>query len=61
MRISIARAVYSRADLYLFDDPLSSVDAHVGSHLWQSCFSNSGILRGSTRVLVSHQVRTYCE
>lgn len=28
-RISIARAVYSNADVYLFDDPLSALDAKV--------------------------------
>jgi len=25
-RISLARALYSEADIYLFDDPLSAVD-----------------------------------
>lgn len=29
-RISIARAVYANADVYLFDDPLSALDAKVG-------------------------------
>lgn len=29
-RISIARAVYSDADVYLVDDPLSALDAKVG-------------------------------
>ena len=28
-RISLARATYSMADVYIFDDPLSAVDAHV--------------------------------
>ena len=29
-RISLARALYAEADIYLFDDPLSAVDAKVG-------------------------------
>src|SRR5690606_18658546 len=31
-RIAIARALYSDHDIYLFDDPLSAVDAHVGKY-----------------------------
>lgn len=34
-RISIARACYASADVYFFDDPLSAVDVHVGSHLFK--------------------------
>lgn len=33
-RIAIARAVYTDADIYLFDDCLSAVDAHVAKHLF---------------------------
>lgn len=39
--------------MYLLDDPLSAVDAHVGRHLFDSCIC--GILKGRTRVLVTHQ------
>ncbi|XP_039765461.1 multidrug resistance-associated protein 4-like isoform X1 [Pararge aegeria] len=54
-RISLARAVYKRADIYLLDDPLSAVDAHVGRHLFESCVV--GYLRNTTRVLVTHQLQ----
>ena len=33
-RISLARALYSDADIYLLDDPLSAVDANVGKYLF---------------------------
>ena len=36
-RVSIARAVYSQADVYLLDDPLSAVDSHVGRALFEQC------------------------
>ncbi|KAH9602493.1 hypothetical protein KSS87_020952 [Heliosperma pusillum] len=34
-RIQIARALYQDADIYIFDDPFSAVDAHTGSHLFK--------------------------
>ncbi|XP_060810337.1 ATP-binding cassette sub-family C member 4 [Amyelois transitella] len=54
-RISLARSVYKRADIYLLDDPLSAVDAHVGRHLFESCVV--GYLRNTTRILVTHQLQ----
>ncbi|KAK0397405.1 hypothetical protein QR680_002116 [Steinernema hermaphroditum] len=54
-RVSLARAVYAESDIYLLDDPLSAVDAHVGKHLFQNVISSTtGILKGKTRVLVTH-------
>ena len=34
-RIALARAVYSQADIYLLDDPLSSLDANVGENVFR--------------------------
>jgi ABC-type multidrug transport system fused ATPase/permease subunit len=52
-RVGLARAVYSRRSLYLLDDPLSAVDAHVSHKLVHQCFLN--VLAGTTRILVTHQ------
>ena len=54
-RVELARAVYSNADIYLLDDPLSAVDAKVGRHLFRTCIS--GILHGKTRVMTTHNLQ----
>ncbi|KAG5343188.1 L259 protein, partial [Acromyrmex charruanus] len=54
-RINLARAVYADADIYLMDDPLSAVDAHVGKHMFDECVNK--YLRGKTRILVTHQLQ----
>lgn len=55
---SLARAVYRKANIYLLDDPLSAVDAHVGLHLYNECVGPNGFLarENATRILVTHQV-----
>ncbi|KAK7093989.1 hypothetical protein V1264_007667 [Littorina saxatilis] len=55
-RVSLARAVYANADVYLFDDPLSAVDSHVGKHLFRKVVSDKGVLKHKTRILVTHAV-----
>ncbi|KAF9357890.1 Multidrug resistance-associated protein 1 [Mortierella sp. AD094] len=55
-RISLARAAYENADVYLLDDPLSAVDAHVDQHLWQHLIGPTGLLKDKTRVLVTHSI-----
>ncbi|KAL8566369.1 hypothetical protein ACOMHN_049327 [Nucella lapillus] len=56
-RVSLARAAYSQADVYLLDDPLSAVDCHVGSHIFDKVIGHHGMLAGKTRVLVTHGVQ----
>ncbi|XP_063347090.1 ATP-binding cassette sub-family C member 2-like isoform X2 [Pelmatolapia mariae] len=55
-RVSLARAVYSQADIYLLDDPLSAVDSHVGKHLFENVIGPNGILKNKTRILVTHGI-----
>ncbi|KNC31638.1 putative multidrug resistance-associated protein lethal(2)03659 [Lucilia cuprina] len=54
-RISLARAVYRKTDVYLLDDPLSAVDTHVGRHLFDQCMR--GFLRDDIVLLVTHQLQ----
>ena len=53
-RVSLARAVYSGADIFIFDDPLSAVDSHVGKHIFNNVMSDQGILKDKARFLVTH-------
>ncbi|KAM8894526.1 ATP-binding cassette sub-family C member 12-like isoform 1-T1 [Spinachia spinachia] len=54
-RISLARAVYSNKDIFLLDDPLSAVDAHVGKHIFEKCIKDE--LQGKSIILVTHQLQ----
>ncbi|KAM9612284.1 ATP-binding cassette sub-family C member 2 isoform 1-T4 [Morphnus guianensis] len=55
-RVSLARAVYSNADIYVLDDPLSAVDAHVGKYLFEQVLGPKGLLQKKTRILVTHSI-----
>ena len=54
-RVSLARAVYSDADVYLFDDCLSAVDAQVGASIFENSIKNK--LENKTRIFVTHQLQ----
>ncbi|CAG2104614.1 unnamed protein product [Medioppia subpectinata] len=55
-RLSLARALYHSADIYLLDDPLSAVDTHVAKHLFQKYRCCVEYLKDKTRVLVTHSI-----
>ncbi|XP_063124478.1 multidrug resistance-associated protein 1 isoform X12 [Rattus norvegicus] len=55
-RVSLARAVYCNSDIYLLDDPLSAVDAHVGKHIFEKVVGPMGLLKNKTRILVTHGI-----
>ena len=51
--MSLARAVYFNADVYLLDDPLSAVDSHVGKHIFDKVIGPRGKLRKKVRLNVN--------
>ena len=55
-RVALARAVYSKSDVYLFDDVLSAVDAHVGKRITEKVLGPQGIIKTKTRVLATNLV-----
>ena len=54
-RVELARAVYSDADIYLLDDPLSAMDSKVGQHLFHNCIDT--LLNGKTRLMITHNLQ----
>lgn len=55
IRLAIARAVYSQADIIILDDCLSAVDAHTAKHLYEHCLLGE-LMNDRTRILVTHHV-----
>lgn len=54
-RVALARAVYSRANFLLLDDPLSALDQHTAETVVRRCLAGP-LLAGRTTVLVTHRV-----
>lgn len=55
-RVNLARAVYSKSDIYLLDDTLSALDAFVGRKIIDEVLLK--ILGSKTRILVTHSLDT---
>jgi len=47
--------VYSEADIYLLDDPLSAVDPEVANNIFEQCIE--GVLKDKLVILVTHQLQ----
>lgn len=60
-RLTLARAVYARADVYLLDDCLSAVDQHVGRHLINHVLGSRGLLATKTRILATNSIPVLLE
>jgi ABC-type multidrug transport system fused ATPase/permease subunit len=58
-RIALARAAYSRADLYVLDSPLSAVDMYTCQHIFKFCIRDLMIGGGGTVVLATHQTELF--
>uniref|UniRef100_A0A665WA58 ATP-binding cassette sub-family C member 5 n=1 Tax=Echeneis naucrates TaxID=173247 RepID=A0A665WA58_ECHNA len=54
-RVSLARALFSERPILLLDDPLSAVDACVGSHIFYKAIR--GAAKGKTVLFVTHQLQ----
>ena len=53
-RLALARALYFNADIYLFDDPISAVDAKVAKMIYENAILK---MKGTkTVILVTHQI-----
>ena len=53
-RISLARCLYKDADLYLIDDPFSSVDNKIGNKIFKEAFCE--YLRDKSRILITNEM-----
>ncbi|XP_037534347.1 multidrug resistance-associated protein 5-like [Nematolebias whitei] len=54
-RISLARALYSDRDVYILDDPLSALDAHVANHIFHHAIKKH--LNNKTIIFITHQLQ----
>lgn len=53
-RVSLARAVYSRANILLLDDPLSALDQQTADYIVRKCLAGA-LVKDRTTILVTHR------
>ncbi|XP_025154543.1 multidrug resistance-associated protein 5 isoform X3 [Harpegnathos saltator] len=54
-RVALARAYYANRDIYFLDDPLSAVDAYVGSYIFEKLIIEA--LRNKSVLFVTHNIQ----
>ncbi|KAJ7449167.1 hypothetical protein FB451DRAFT_1375079 [Mycena latifolia] len=54
-RLTLARAVYSKASILLLDDVLAALDVHTAQWIVEKCFGGD-LVEGRTVILVTHNV-----
>ncbi|KAJ7172815.1 hypothetical protein C8R43DRAFT_1208856 [Mycena crocata] len=54
-RCTLARAIYSKAEILLLDDVLAALDVHTSKWIVEKCFSGD-LVQGRTVILVTHNV-----
>ncbi|KAI0052512.1 hypothetical protein FA95DRAFT_1675194 [Auriscalpium vulgare] len=54
-RVTLARAIYSSAEIILLDDVLAALDVHTARWIVDKCFKGD-LIRGRTLLLVTHNV-----
>ncbi|EKM83611.1 hypothetical protein AGABI1DRAFT_66408 [Agaricus bisporus var. burnettii JB137-S8] len=54
-RITLARAIYSPAQIILLDDVLAALDVHTAKWVVDKCFSGD-LVKGRTIILVTHNI-----
>ncbi|KEP52172.1 multidrug resistance-associated ABC transporter [Rhizoctonia solani 123E] len=59
-RVSLARAIYSKADIVILDDILSALDVHTSRWIVENCFRGD-LVSGRTVLIVTHNVAIVSE
>lgn len=61
-RVSLARAIYSKADVLILDDVLSAVDEYVSSHIIKHVLSrNTGIVKDKSIIFATNSFKVLKE
>ncbi|SPO23263.1 related to ABC transporter [Ustilago trichophora] len=55
-RVAVARAVYSDAEAFIFDDITSALDAETAAHMWRSLMGPAGLLKGKSVCMATNAI-----